>query len=79
MDEYFATVKMLINTIIAGWGPKQLDVGRQSNYIGHPLGVSGARVLIHLIDTFTILWRRYCIVGQMGGGAQGKTMLVKVG
>jgi acetyl-CoA C-acetyltransferase len=77
INEAFAAVG-LSSTQTLGIDPEKVNVNGGAIAIGHPLGMSGARITLHLIHE---LRRRGGGVGAAalcGGGGQGDALLLKV-
>lgn len=77
VNEAFAAVA-LVSQKIAGWNPDKVNVNGGAIAFGHPIGASGARILMTLIYE---LRRRGGGIGMAGicsGAAQGDAIMVRV-
>lgn len=77
INEAFAAVG-IASTRKLGIDPEKVNVNGGAIAIGHPLGMSGARIVLHLALE---LKRRGCGVGAAalcGGGGQGDALIVRV-
>lgn len=77
INEAFAAVG-IASTRALGLDPAKVNVNGGAIAIGHPLGMSGARILLHLVLE---LKRRGGGIGAAalcGGGGQGDALIVKV-
>ena len=76
-NEAFAAVA-LTSGKIAGWDEKRVNVDGGAIAFGHPIGSSGARILMHLIYALRARGGGHGVACICSGGAQGDAMLVKV-
>ncbi|NPV28021.1 MAG: acetyl-CoA C-acetyltransferase [Firmicutes bacterium] len=77
VNEAFAAV-VLVSTQIAGWDTKRVNVDGGAIAFGHPIGASGARILMHLVFALRARGGGYGIACICSGIAQGDAMLIKV-
>jgi len=77
VNEAFAAVA-LTSTKIAKWDVNKVNVDGGAIAYGHPIGASGARILMHLVYALRARGGGYGIACICSGGAQGDAMLVKV-
>ncbi|NLK52049.1 MAG: acetyl-CoA C-acetyltransferase [Syntrophomonadaceae bacterium] len=76
-NEAFAAVA-LTSTRITGWDVNRVNVDGGAIAFGHPIGASGARILMHLIFALRARGGGYGIACICSGAAQGDAMLIKV-
>lgn len=77
INEAFAVVPVLCARILK-INPDKLNVNGGAVAIGHPIGVSGARILMHLIYELNRRGGEKGIGAICGGGSQGEAVLVEV-
>lgn len=77
VNEAFAAVP-LISGIIAGWDFGRVNVDGGAVAFGHPIGASGARILMHLTNALRARGGGYGIACICSGIAQGDAVLIKV-
>ncbi|NPV27960.1 MAG: acetyl-CoA C-acetyltransferase [Firmicutes bacterium] len=77
VNEAFAAV-VLTSTKIAGWDTNRVNVDGGAIAFGHPIGASGARILMHLAFALRARGGGYGIAAICSGAAQGDAMLIKV-
>lgn len=76
-NEAFAAVA-LVSQKIAGWKPELVNVNGGAIALGHPIGASGARILMTLIYELRRRGGGYGIAAICSGAAQGDAVLIKV-
>lgn len=76
-NEAFAAVA-LVSQKITGWDPNRLNVNGGAIAFGHPIGASGARILMTLINELRRRGGGYGISTICSGAAQGDAVLIKV-
>lgn len=76
-NEAFAAVA-LISGKIAGWDPQCVNVDGGAIAFGHPIGASGARIIIHTIQALRARGGGLGVACICSGAAQGNSMLLKV-
>jgi acetyl-CoA C-acetyltransferase len=76
-NEAFAAVS-LISGKIARWNPDKVNVNGGAIALGHPIGASGARILMSLIFELRRRGGGYGIATICSGAAQGDAILVRV-
>jgi len=76
-NEAFAAVA-LTSGKIAGWNPDKVNVDGGAIAFGHPIGASGARIVMHLAYALRARGGGYGIACICSGAAQGDAMLIKV-
>ena len=77
-NEAFAAVA-LVSQKIAGWDPEKVNVNGGAVAFGHPIGASGARILMTLIYELRRRGGGKGIATICSGAAQGDAILVSVG
>lgn len=76
-NEAFAAVA-LTSGKIAGWDSNKVNVDGGAIAFGHPIGASGARILMHLAYALRARGGGYGVACICSGAAQGDAMLIKV-
>lgn len=76
-NEAFAAVA-LTSGKITGWNPDKVNVDGGAIAYGHPIGSSGARILMHLAFALQKRGGGYGVACICSGAAQGDAMLIKV-
>lgn len=76
-NEAFAAVA-LTSGKIAGWDSNRVNVDGGAIAYGHPIGASGARILMHLAFALRARGGGYGIACICSGAAQGDAMMIKV-
>ena len=77
MNEAFAAVS-LWSAKMLGVSPAKVNVNGGAVAIGHPLGATGARLLVTLINALQHRGGGYGAAALCGGGGQGDAMILKV-
>jgi acetyl-CoA C-acetyltransferase len=77
VNEAFAAVA-LSNGKILGWDPEKVNVNGGSVALGHPIGASGARILLTLIYELRRRGGGLGVAAICSGAAQGDAVLVRV-
>ncbi|MBE1237856.1 acetyl-CoA C-acetyltransferase [Phaeovibrio sulfidiphilus] len=77
VNEAFAAV-VLVSGVIAGWDHDRVNVNGGAIAFGHPVGASGARILLHLIRALEARGGGYGLACLCSGAAQGDAMIVRV-
>ncbi|MBN2910951.1 acetyl-CoA C-acetyltransferase [Polycladomyces sp. WAk] len=77
VNEAFAAV-VLSNGKILGWDEEKVNVNGGAVALGHPIGASGARILLTLIHELRRRGGGWGIAAICSGAAQGDAVLVKV-
>lgn len=77
INEAFAAVA-LVSGKIAGWNPDKVNVNGGAIAFGHPIGASGARVLMTLIYELQRRGGGIGVAAICSGAAQGDAIMVKV-
>jgi acetyl-CoA C-acetyltransferase len=77
INEAFAAV-VLTSTKIAGWDPEKVNVNGGAVALGHPIGASGARILVTLIHELHRRGGGLGIAAICSGAGQGDAMLIHV-
>ncbi|GED67468.1 acetyl-CoA acetyltransferase [Brevibacillus reuszeri] len=77
VNEAFAAVT-LISGKIAGWDDEKVNVNGGAIALGHPIGASGARIIMHLAYELKRRGGGLGIAAICSGAAQGDAILIKV-
>ena len=77
VNEAFAAVS-LVSTQIANWDIERVNIDGGAIAFGHPIGASGARILMHLAYSLRRKGGGYGIAAICSGAAQGDAMMIKV-
>ena len=77
VNEAFAAVALTSGKIV-GWDEKKVNVDGGAVAYGHPIGSSGARILMHLIYALRARGGGHGVACICSGAAQGDAVLVKV-
>ena len=76
-NEAFAAVALTTGKI-TGWNPVRVNVDGGAIAFGHPIGASGARIIMHLVYALRARGGGNGIACICSGAAQGDAMLIKV-
>ena len=76
INEAFAVVSCAVNQI-AGIDPAKVNVTGGAIAIGHPIGASGARLLITLLYNLHRLNKRYGLVTLCNGGGEATAIIIE--
>ncbi|MBO8167736.1 MAG: acetyl-CoA C-acetyltransferase [Thermoanaerobacteraceae bacterium] len=76
-NEAFAAV-VLTSGQITGWDPEKVNVNGGAIAFGHPIGASGARIVMTLIYELRRRGGGIGLAAICGGGAQGDAMILQV-
>jgi len=68
----------LISGKIAGWDDEKVNVNGGAIALGHPIGASGARIIMHLAYELKRRGGGLGIAAICSGAAQGDAILIKV-
>lgn len=77
VNEAFAAV-VLVSGQIAGWDNAKVNVDGGAIAFGHPIGASGARIVMHAVSALRQLGGGYGVACICSGAAQGDAILLKV-
>ena len=77
VNEAFAAV-VLVSQKIVGWDPEKVNVNGGAIAFGHPIGASGARILMTLIYELRRRGGGIGIAAICSGAAQGEAVMVRV-
>lgn len=77
INEAFAAVT-LTSMKLGGWDPDQVNVNGGAVAIGHPVGASGARILMTLVYELKRRGGGYGLATICSGGGQGEATVVRV-
>lgn len=76
VNEAFA-IQVLANEKVLGWDRAKLNVHGGAIPLGHPTGISGARILVTGYHALKRLNGTYCIAGICGGGGVTMATVIK--
>lgn len=76
VNEAFAAV-VLVSQKVTGWDPEKVNVNGGAIAYGHPLGASGARIVMTLIYEMRRRGAKYGIAAICSAAAQGDAVLVR--
>jgi acetyl-CoA C-acetyltransferase len=77
INEAFASVSLIAGRRL-NIDPEKLNVNGGAVALGHPIGASGARLLITLVNELTRRGGGIGAVGICSGGGQGDAMIIRV-
>jgi acetyl-CoA C-acetyltransferase len=77
INEAFAAVTLVVSKLL-GLDPDKVNVDGGAVAIGHPIGASGARILMHLIYELRRRNLRHGVAGICSGTAQGDATVIDV-
>ena len=77
INEAFASVT-LVSTSLLGVSPEKVNVNGGAVALGHPIGASGARILLTLIHELRKRGGGYGLAAICSGGGQGEATIVRV-
>ncbi len=77
VNEAFAAVALTSGQIV-GWDPDRVNTDGGAIAFGHPIGSSGARILMHLAFSLRARGGGYGVACICSGAAQGDAVLIKV-
>jgi acetyl-CoA C-acetyltransferase len=77
VNEAFAAVTLTSGELL-GWDPEKVNVNGGAIALGHPIGASGARILLTLIYELRRIGGGYGIAAICSGSAQGDAVLLRV-
>jgi acetyl-CoA C-acetyltransferase len=77
INEAFAAVA-LVSSKIAKWDMKKVNVDGGAIAYGHPIGATGTRLVMHMIEALTRRGGGYGVCAICSGAAQGDAILIKV-
>lgn len=76
VNEAFA-IQVLANEKVLGWDKEKLNVHGGAISLGHPTGISGARILVTGYYALKRLNKTYCVAGICGGGGVSTAIIIK--
>jgi acetyl-CoA C-acetyltransferase len=77
VNEAFAAVTLTSGKLL-GWDPDKVNINGGAIALGHPIGASGARILLTLIYELRRIGGGYGIAAICSGSAQGDAILLRV-
>ena len=77
-NEAFAAVALVSTSLMPGLDPEKVNVNGGAIALGHPIGASGARILMHLVYELRRRGGGYGLAAICSGGGQGEATLVRV-
>jgi acetyl-CoA C-acetyltransferase len=76
VNEAFA-IQVLSNEKVLNWDRSKLNVHGGAIALGHPTGISGARILVTGYHALKRLGKTHCIAGICGGGGVTTAMVIR--
>jgi len=76
VNEAFA-IQVLVNQKTLNWDSSKLNVHGGAIALGHPTGISGARILVTGYYALKRTDKKYCVAGICGGGGVSMAMVIK--
>jgi acetyl-CoA C-acetyltransferase len=76
VNEAFA-IQVLANEKVLGWDRSKLNVHGGAIALGHPTGISGARIIVTLYHALKGLDKKYGVAGICGGGGVSMATVIK--
>jgi len=76
VNEAFA-VQVLVNERMLKWNPEKVNVHGGAIALGHPTGISGARIIVTLYHALKRLGGEFGIASICGGGGVSMAMVIK--
>lgn len=76
INEAFAVVSCVVNQI-AGLDPAKVNVTGGAVALGHPIGASGARLMVTMLYNLVRLGKRYGLVTLCNGGGEATAMIIE--
>jgi acetyl-CoA C-acetyltransferase len=76
VNEAFA-IQVLANQSVLKWDPSKLNVHGGAIALGHPTGISGARILVTGYHALKRLGKTHCIAAICGGGGVTTAMIIR--
>lgn len=76
VNEAFA-VQVLANERVLNWDRSKLNVNGGAIALGHPTGISGARILVTGYHVLKRLNKTFCVASICGGGGVSTAMIIK--
>ncbi|MFN3875313.1 MAG: acetyl-CoA C-acetyltransferase, partial [Flavobacteriales bacterium] len=76
LNEAFSVVG-IVNTRLMGLDPARVNVNGGAVALGHPLGCSGARIIVTLINVLRQNGARYGGAGICNGGGGASAMVIE--
>lgn len=76
VNEAFA-IQVLANEKALRWDPSKLNVNGGAIALGHPTGISGARILVTGYYALKRLDKTFCVAGICGGGGVTTAMVIR--
>jgi len=77
-NEAFAAVALVSTRLMEGLDPEKVNVDGGAVALGHPVGASGARILMHLVYELRRRGGGYGLAAICSGGGQGEATLIRV-
>ena len=76
VNEAFA-VQVLANENVLNWDPNKLNIHGGAIALGHPTGISGARIMVTGYYALKRLNKTYCVASICGGGGVTAAIIIK--
>jgi acetyl-CoA C-acetyltransferase len=77
VNEAFA-IQVLSNEKVLGWDRSKLNVNGGAIALGHPTGISGARILVTAYYALKRLGKKYAVAAICGGGGVTTAMVIRL-
>ncbi|TJY44019.1 acetyl-CoA C-acetyltransferase [Cohnella pontilimi] len=77
VNEAFASVPLTTGKML-GWDEEKVNVNGGAIALGHPIGASGARIVLTLVHELRRIGGGYGIAAICSGGGQGDALLLRV-
>lgn len=75
-NEAFAA-QMIANQKVLNWNPEKVNVNGGAIALGHPTGISGARIVVTLYHALKNHGKEFGVAGICGGGGVSMAMVIK--
>ncbi len=76
-DEHFCREELGLNEAFGSIDPQRLNVDGGAIALGHPVGASGSRIVLHLAHVLKRNNAKYGVASICIGGGQGGAMLIE--
>jgi acetyl-CoA C-acetyltransferase len=77
VNEAFASVVLCCGRLL-GWNAEKVNVNGGAIALGHPIGASGARIVLTLVRQLALRGGGLGIAAICSGGGQGDAILVRL-
>lgn len=76
-DEHFCQTVLGLERMVGELDRERLNINGGAIGVGHPVGTSGNRIVLHLVNALTRLGKQRGIATECIGGGQGGAMLIE--